>query len=181
MKTLYEVLGVPPEADATIIKRAYRELARQLHPDLTRGNKVKEKKFKEVAAAYAVLGNDQRRALYDRELSSASKLGGLGGQHGFGMDFDAVVEKIKTDGINIENFGDVFDDFFSMAQRFHQEVPSKVHQTAGTVKDATKDPESFTGMMEDLFGVPKGTIFGAVQKAQGSVKVGTEEKSRKKP
>ncbi len=63
---LYHVLGVPRTASADEIKKAYRKLALKYHPDQNPGNKVAEDKFKEINAAYSVLGDEQKRAQYDR-------------------------------------------------------------------------------------------------------------------
>jgi curved DNA-binding protein len=62
---LYAVLGVPKNADASTIKKAYRKLASQLHPDKNPGNKAAEARFKEVNRAFHVLGDAKQRKLYD--------------------------------------------------------------------------------------------------------------------
>ena len=61
----YAVLGVPKDADAATIKKAYRKLARDLHPDKNAGNKAMETRFKEVNRAYEVVGDEAKRKLYD--------------------------------------------------------------------------------------------------------------------
>jgi curved DNA-binding protein len=61
----YAVLGVPKDADAATIKKTYRKLARDLHPDKNPGDKDKEAKFKAVNQAYETLGDDKKRKLYD--------------------------------------------------------------------------------------------------------------------
>ncbi|GAC1540773.1 MAG: J domain-containing protein [Polyangiales bacterium] len=61
----YSVLGVAKDADAATIKKSYRKLARDLHPDKNPGNKALETRFKEVNRAYEVLGDDAKRKLYD--------------------------------------------------------------------------------------------------------------------
>src|SRR5215471_542235 len=62
---LYSVLGVPKNADADAIKKAYRKLAKDLHPDKNPGNKKAETRFKTVNRAFDVLGDPKKRELYD--------------------------------------------------------------------------------------------------------------------
>lgn len=72
MKEPYEVLGVPKGADIKDIKKAYRKLARTLHPDLRPGDKAAEDRFKEVAAAYDFLSDEKKKQAYDRgEIDAA--------------------------------------------------------------------------------------------------------------
>lgn len=98
----YEILGVAKESDADTIKKAYRKLAMQFHPDKNPGNPEAEEKFKEAAAAYEVLSDSQKRAQYDR-FGHAAFAGGMGGRGGAGYQ---DVEDIFA------NFGDIFGDFF---------------------------------------------------------------------
>lgn len=63
---LYRILGVERNATEADIKKTYRRLARELHPDKNKGNKESEERFKKVSAAYAVLGNADKRKLYDK-------------------------------------------------------------------------------------------------------------------
>lgn len=65
MKDLYEVLGVSKEASTDEIKKAYRKLAIKYHPDKNPDDKVAEEKFKEISAAYAVLGDEEKRKQYN--------------------------------------------------------------------------------------------------------------------
>lgn len=99
----YEVLGVGRQSSADEIKKAYRKIAMQYHPDKNPGDKAAEEKFKEAAEAYEVLSNPDKRAQYDRfghSMGNAGR-GGPGGAGGFG-------------GMNMEdifsNFGDIFGD-----------------------------------------------------------------------
>ena len=65
-KDYYQVLGVSKTADSAAIKKQYRKLARELHPDKTKGDKKLEDRFKAVSEAYDVLGDDKKRAEYDQ-------------------------------------------------------------------------------------------------------------------
>ena len=96
-KDYYEALGVPKDADAAAIKKAYRKLARDLHPDKNPGNAEAESRFKDVSEAYDVLSDDKRRAEYDeaRRLFAGSGRAGFpgggfsgGGFPGGGQAFD---------------------------------------------------------------------------------------------
>lgn len=95
----YEILGVAKGADQDTIKKAYRKLAMQFHPDKNPGNKEAEEKFKLAATAYEILGNPEKRARYDRFGHAAFSQGG--GQPGF-HDVDDI----------FANFSDIFGDFF---------------------------------------------------------------------
>lgn len=97
----YEILGVARDADQDAIKKAYRKLAIQFHPDKNPGNKEAEEKFKEAAGAYEVLSDTQKRAQYDRFGHDAFTGRGGGGGAGFND-----VEDIFS------HFGDIFGDFF---------------------------------------------------------------------
>src|ERR1700744_2916908 len=68
-KDYYKVLGVPKDAPAADIKKAYRKLARQYHPDANKGDSAAEEKFKEISVAYDVLSDEKRRKEYDEARS----------------------------------------------------------------------------------------------------------------
>ncbi|MCB0663997.1 MAG: DnaJ domain-containing protein, partial [Saprospiraceae bacterium] len=94
----YEILGVPKSADADTIKKAYRKVAMQFHPDRNPGDKEAEEKFKEAAEAYEVLKDPDKKARYDRfGHAGVSGNGGFGGGSG-GMTMDDIFSQ----------FGDIF-------------------------------------------------------------------------
>ena len=76
-KNYYEVLGVSETAEPKVITRAYRKLAREFHPDANPGNASAEDKFKEISAAYDVVGDETKRAEYD-EVRRQGPMGGMG-------------------------------------------------------------------------------------------------------
>jgi molecular chaperone DnaJ len=91
----YQVLGVSQDADDSEIKRAFRRLARELHPDVNRHDPEAEEKFKEAAEAYEILSDSERRATYDRYgFEGLDSRGFASTAHGFG------------------SFADIFDAFF---------------------------------------------------------------------
>ncbi|MBQ9157075.1 MAG: DnaJ domain-containing protein, partial [Eubacterium sp.] len=65
-KDLYKILGISKDADAAAIKKAYRKLAKKYHPDTNKGNTSAEEKFKEISEAYEILGDKEKRKLYDQ-------------------------------------------------------------------------------------------------------------------
>jgi molecular chaperone DnaJ len=99
----YEILGVEKSSDAEVIKKAYRKLSMQYHPDRNPGDQSAEDKFKEAAEAYEVLSNGDKRAQYDRFGHQAFQ-GGRGG-FGAGPDMNDIFSQ----------FGDIFGDIFGGA------------------------------------------------------------------
>ncbi len=106
----YEVLGVSRNASPDKIKKAYRKLARQYHPDANPDDKDAEAKFKEVSEAYVVLSDPEKRAGYDHYGHAGANGQGFGGFEGFG-DFGGM--------------GDIFDIFFGGGGRRRRTGPEK--------------------------------------------------------
>ena len=98
----YEILGITKSSSTEEIKKAYRKVAMQFHPDRNPGDKAAEEKFKEAAEAYEILNDADKKAQYDRFGHNAFSQGGRGGGFGGGggMNMDDIFSQ----------FGDVFGD-----------------------------------------------------------------------
>lgn len=128
----YEVLGVPKNASADDLKKAFRKLARQYHPDVNKESDA-EAKFKEVNEAYEVLSDDQKRGAYDRyghAANGASASGGAG-YEGFG------------------DINDIFNEFFGGFARNTQQARRGPRRGADLRYDLKLD------FLEAIFGVEK--------------------------
>jgi len=120
-RKLYQTLGVAPDADADTLKKAYRKLAQEHHPDRNQDDEAAEERFKEVSAAYAVLGDDQRRRDYDefgeiatdpnfdaeRARQASGGFAGFGGAGARGFAHGAPGE-----AQDFGAFGSLFEDLF---------------------------------------------------------------------
>jgi molecular chaperone DnaJ len=108
----YEILGVTKNASQDEIKKSYRKLAMQFHPDRNPGNKEAEAKFKEATEAYEVLKDEQKKSAYDTYGHQAFGQGGGGARGGQGQGF----EGFDFNDI-FGNFSDIFGDFGGAANR----------------------------------------------------------------
>lgn len=136
----YRTLGVAEKAEADEIKKAYRRLAKQYHPDSTGGDKAKETRFKEISAAYDVLGDAGKRAQYDafRAGPPPGSFGGAGfDPSGFAGGFPG--------GFGGIDLGDLFSQVFSGA------VPGSSSGPGGHVEYRVYSSDG-QGPEPDLFG-----------------------------
>ena len=123
MKDLYKTLGVAEDADEATVKKAYRKLAKEYHPDVTGNDKKKTERFKEINEAYAVLGDKQKRAEYDRLKHAPVRPDGMPE----GFDADAFARAFGGGGAggrgasvqfggDFVDLGDIFSSLFGDAQ-----------------------------------------------------------------
>ena len=134
-KDFYQVLGVAKDASADDIKKAYRKLARAHHPDSNPGDQAKHDRFKEVAEAYDVLGDADKRTKYD-EVRAAHAAGGFGfPQGGFNTGGGFDVSDLFGDRARSGGLGDMFGDLFGNRSRAGQ--PQRPHRGADVETSAT--------------------------------------------
>jgi DnaJ-class molecular chaperone len=131
MKDYYKILGVDKSASQDDIKKAFRKLAHEHHPDKNKGNAEAEKKFKEASEAYSTLSDPNKRANYDRFGAAGAGagfnpnqggFGGFGGGQGFGgFDFSQFQQGGfggNFNGQHVEfDLGDIFSEFFGGGRR----------------------------------------------------------------
>src|SRR3954462_3738229 len=110
VKDLYGTLGVSKGASQDEIKKAYRKLARQYHPDANPGDASAEERFKEVQGAYDVLSDPEKRKQYDRFGSQNGRGPGPGGVNFEGFDF-----------ADLGDLGDIFGGLFGARGRAQQQ------------------------------------------------------------
>lgn len=134
-KDYYQTLGVPKNASQEDIKKAFRKLAHQYHPDKNNGD---DSKFKEVNEAYQVLSDEGKRRQYDQFGSTGP--GGAGfsggnpfGQGGFGFDFSGFQ---NSEGFDMGDIGDIFGEFFGGGRRRESKGRDRSISISMSFKDA---------------------------------------------
>ena len=138
-KDYYKTLGVSAEASQEEIRKAYRRLAKQHHPDRHRGSKAAEEKFKDAAEAYSVLGDPQKRRQYDR----LRQVGMHGGWHEAGPSFEDLFSGLggrtwhAGEDVNFRDYGslgDLFSRIFGGARgRAEHAARQRGHDVASAI------------------------------------------------
>ena len=111
-KDYYQVLGVPETATAREITKKYRQLARELHPDANPDNPSAEERFKEVATAYDVLGDEAKRKEYDEARKLGASFGGFGAPGGGGPRPGPGGATFNFDAADLGDLGGIFGNLF---------------------------------------------------------------------
>ncbi len=139
MKNYYEILGVSRQVTAEELKKVYRKLARQYHPDVNPDNQAASEKFKLINEAYTTLSDEQAKNAYDLKLD--------------GMANAAPNFKSKTNqkaqptngSIDLENLGKSFEDFFGFNPKTNQMNKEK----------KSKNPMDTSDLFESYFKMKK--------------------------
>jgi curved DNA-binding protein len=153
-RDLYEILGVSRSATTEELKKAYRRLAKQHHPDVNPGNKAAEERFKEVTAAFEVLSDEKRRKLYDEFGADALRTGfdekraeevrrwrRQGAQGGMPFDFGDF-RTVDVGEYGAFDFGSIFGDLFGGgrgARVRRGPVPTPGHDARATIEIELRD------------------------------------------
>ncbi|TNE61298.1 MAG: J domain-containing protein [Alphaproteobacteria bacterium] len=148
MNDLYKILGVEKSASQDQIKKAYRELAKKLHPDRNKDDVKVADRFKEVSAAYSILGDEAQRKRYDRgdiDENGAERGPGAGGFGGFRSSRSAGGERRTS--FDFDEAEDLFSDFFRFTGR-RGTAGGKSH--SGDRGDARSNPFEGSGRKKGL-------------------------------
>jgi DnaJ-class molecular chaperone len=161
----YAVLGINKSADEGDIRKAYRNMAKQYHPDRNPGDEKAELKFKEATAAHEILSDKEKRAAYDQGMMDAdgnakahNPFGGGGGGNPFGGGFD--------------DMGSVFEDLFTGGRRSRgpvkgQDVRSKLQVTFIEAANGVKKAVNLPDGGEINLGIPAGSLTGDTLRLKG--------------
>ncbi|MDJ0652295.1 MAG: molecular chaperone DnaJ [Simkaniaceae bacterium] len=149
----YQVLGVSRDANQSEIKKAYRKLALNYHPDKNADNPDAEKKFKEVSEAYEVLSDEQKRHTYDQYGADALKGAGMGrGNRPFSSTEEALRTFMGAFGGSSSSGDSVFDSFFGGSfgggpKEYARQGVSKKAQLSVSFEEAAKGIEKEIAVM----------------------------------
>ena len=159
MKDYYKTLGVEKSATTDEIKRAYRKLAHQYHPDKSGGSD--DTKFKEINEAYQVLSDEQKRAQYD-QFGSAGPSGGFGG--GSGGSYDWNSQDFSGFGFGGGGLGDIFENIFGQA---FSQVQTEIEISLTQALLGAKIELQTTNRERITLNIPPGTADGTTFRFKG--------------
>jgi len=138
MENLYQILNVSSQATEEEIKKAYRKLAKENHPDAHPDDAVRAKKFKEVSEAYGILSDPEKRKKYDRELHTAASVQGHSSRH-------------NMSDIDFHNINKSFESFFG----FNPETKEIKNEEKLKAKAGNKNPLDASDLFEKFMGIKR--------------------------
>ena len=154
MTNPYEVLGVAPTASSADIQKAYRKLAKKLHPDLNPGDKAAEEKFKEVAGAYDLLGNSEKRIRFDNGEIDAT--GAERPRQHFYRDF--ATSDHAQPYTNNSGYADFMDADDALAELLRRSERARANRARTVCTIASRSVKSITGANKRLTLPDGGTL-----------------------
>ncbi|MGG4444059.1 J domain-containing protein [Brevibacillus fortis] len=148
MKNYYEILGLTKQASTNDIKKAYRQLAKQHHPDVNAGSSESERIFKEITEAYQTLQDPALREAYDARYEAfQQKKQQTGHTSGKKQGQSKQQQAQSVPGVNFEDLGSTFERFFGFNP--------KTGEMNDSMKSGKKNPLDTTDMFEQFFRMKK--------------------------
>lgn len=153
-RNYYDILGVSPSAAIEDIKKAYRQLARQYHPDLNPGNKVAEEKFKSLGEAYEVLSDTHKRSQYDQFSSFWNQKGF--GSNPFGRSAKGGGERTVAEDLDFSQFPDFNTFVDQLLNRRSGPAPASTTSRSQPRESRTSPPKP--GNTKTAYTVPRSGV-----------------------
>lgn len=147
MKNYYAILGLTRQASQNDIKKAYRQLAKQHHPDVNAGSSESERLFKEITEAYQTLQDPALREAYDARYEAFQSKKQQTGQTNSTRQGQARQQAQSASGLNMEDLGSTFERFFGF--------DPKTGEMNESMKSRKKNPLDTTDMFEQFFRMKK--------------------------
>ncbi|MCE5285308.1 MAG: DnaJ domain-containing protein [Pelosinus sp.] len=141
MKSYYDILAISQAASQDEIKKSYRKLSKQCHPDLHPGDKKAELRFREISEAYTVLSNPEARKKYDQQLDVSAQRA----QEKTSNNKKTQPE-FSTSGINFDNVNRQFESFFGFnpkSNKISADFGGRKNKQAKNILDTSEIFESF--------------------------------------
>jgi curved DNA-binding protein len=182
MKDLYKILGVPEGADESAIKKAFRKLAKEYHPDVTGNDKKKTERFKEINEAYSVLGDTKKRAEYDRLKHAPVRPDGM--PEGFDPEaFERAFGggrggSVHFGGGEAVDLGDIFASLFGEAGRARGGFSGRVRQQQRPARGADMVGTLEVSFAEAALGTRRSFRTGSNAPVEVAVPAGVESGGR---
>lgn len=149
MSNYYEILGVPKTATADEIKKAYRTLAFKYHPDRNQGNAAAEEKFKQISAAYDVLGDEAKRRQYDMGSYSESAYSNAGSQSQ--QQYQRQYQYTYSNPFGDDNFWEWFNSAQFRSRNQQTQNTNNYYNQYDYSNRASNEPETKRDYFSQLF------------------------------